>query len=516
MMNLHEMLLNTRRMAPATLAACVLCCGAASAQTPKQDQRQLVLKDVSVVDTHTGHVEPGMNVVIEGGKIVRVSRQSIKLGRSSQVVDGTGKFVVPGYWEMHAHPLDSAQRADNLALMLANGITGFRQMSGSDALLAERRAVTLMPTSDTPELLAMPGSILLRNNAGTIPQAIAEVDKQKAEGANFIKTIEVPVPVFFAALDQATKDGLIYDGHLSTAVDAVKASEAGMRAIEHLGPQELILIGCSTDEVAIRVAVAQRAQAGAPNMASAITNLNRVAAANPTLLRAIADPTGFTRLQHVLDTYSDEKCHRVAKVFATHKTWQVPTLVRLRTAEFGDDPLYSSDPNLKYVDMGTRELWAGILTQFSAQITAANKETLRQFYAMQLKLAKVFEDEGVPMLAGSDFGGMWLVAGFSLHQEFDQLALAGLTPLRVLQMTTLNAAQFLGRESTDGSVAGGMNANLVLLSGNPVASVQNLHKITGVVHDGKFYSTEALAGLKHKVLDDMAATPKEAAQKVTP
>ena len=461
----------------------------------------LLLTHVTIVDTHTGKLMPGMSIAVDGGRITKIGPAGTLLAKgSARRMDLTGKFVVPGYWEMHGHPIDSPDRADNLALMLATGITGVRQMSGSDALLKERKDGTLMPATDTPELLAMPGSILLRGNAGTVPIAIAEVDKQKVEGADFIKTIDVTPQVFFAALDEATKQGLLYDGHLSPGVDAVKASEAGMRVIEHLGPMETILISCSTDEAGIRQAMAARAaaaaQAPAPPPAA---SLSKNATSNPVLTRSLADPTALSRTQHILDTYSEEKCRNVAQVFATHKTWQVPTLIRLRTAEFGDDPLYRNNPNLQYVSPSTRKLWNSIAQQFTAKMGPADRETLMQMFALQMKVAKLFDDAGVPMLAGSDFGGMWLVAGFSLHQEFDLLAQAGFTPLRVLQMTTLDGARLLGREDHAGSVEEGKNANLVVLDGNPIETVQNLHQVYAVVRGGNYYSKDALDGLKQKV-----------------
>ena len=412
-----------------------------------------------------------------------------------------GKYVVPGYWEMHAHPLDSPDRADNLTLMLANGITGVRQMSGSDALLKERRDGTLMPPSDVPELLAMPGSVLLRGNSGTIPMAIAEVDKQKSEGADFIKTIDVTPPVFFAALDEATKQGLIYDGHISPGVDIVKASEAGMRVVEHLGPTEMILISCSTDEAAIRQEVAERlaASAAKPPTAPPPASLAKAATANPYVARQNADPRALSRMQHILDTFSKQKCRKVAAGFAAHRTWQVPTLIRLRTMELGDDPIYRDDPNLQYVGPATRQLWSSVLQQYTETMTPADRATLQQLSAVDLKIAKIFNDAGVPLLAGSDFGGMWLVAGFSLHQEFDLLAQAGFTPLKVLQMTTLDGAQLLGREDRAGSVEEGKGANLVILDANPIASVASLHQVYGVVRAGRYYSTNALNGLKQRV-----------------
>ena len=488
---------------------CVLAGVGAFAQT-NAVTTGVVLNGVNVVDTHTGKVTTGMAVAVDGGKISAIGRAGSLVARgSARRVQAQGKYIVPGFWEMHAHPIDSPDRVDSLTLMLANGITGFRQMSGSDAFLEQRREGTLMPKADAPELLAMPGSILLRGNAGTVPMAVAEVQKQKAEGADFIKTIDVTPPVFFAALEEATRQGLLYDGHLSPGVDAVKASEAGMRVIEHLGPMETLMISCSTDEAGIRAAMAQRAAAAAQKPAPPpATALNKAATSNPMLMRALADPGYLTRLQHVIDTYSDEKCRKVAAVFVAHNTWQVPTLIRLRTADFGDDPSYRDDPNLRYIAPATRQMWQSLAQQFSATMTPGDRETLKQFEALQLKMAKQFSDAGVKMLAGSDFGGIWLVAGFSLHQEFDLLAKAGFTPLQVLQMTTLDGAELLGRQATAGSVEVGKDANLVLLDGNPIESVQNLHKVNAVVRGGRYYSQEDLAALKQRVQDDIASRPQ--------
>lgn len=501
------------------MSLCLLAMGSIWAQRATV-RSGLLLTNVTIVDTRTGKLTPGMSIAIEGGKITRIGRAgTLSASGATQSIDAKGKFVVPGFWEMHAHPIDSPDRADNLMLMLANGVTGVRQMSGSDALLKQRNDGTLMPAADAPELLAMPGSILLRGNAATIPMVIAEVDKQKAEGADFIKTIDVTPPVFFAALDEATKQGLLYDGHLSPGVDAVKASEAGMRVMEHLGPVETILIGCSTDEASIRQALAARAAAAAqgPPPAGAMA-LTKNATSNPILTRSLADPTALARTQHIIDTYSEEKCRKVAQVFAAHRTWQVPTLIRVRTSEFGDDPLYRNDPNLRYIGPATRQLWASIADQFTSRMGPSDRETLKQMFALQMKLAKLFADAGVPMLAGSDFGGMWLVPGFSLHQEFDLLAQAGLTPLKILQMTTLDGAKLLGRESRSGSVDEGKDGDLVVLDGNPMESVENLHRISAVVRGGKYYSKDALGALKKKVethMESAQAAPVPAA-KATP
>jgi imidazolonepropionase-like amidohydrolase len=127
------------------------------------------------------------------------------------------------------------------------------------------------------------------------------------------------------------------------------------------------------------------------------------------------------------------------------------------------------------------------------------RATDREAYQRQMALTKLFDDTGVRMTVGTDGGGQ--APGQSIHQEFDELAKTGLSPLKILQMTTLNPADVLGRTATMGSIEVGKNADIVLLDGNPVECVQNLHSISGVVPAGFYYS--------HADLDALRARAKE-------
>jgi imidazolonepropionase-like amidohydrolase len=468
---------------------------------------KLIFSDVTIVDTHDGKLTPGATIVIEDGKITKIVRSGkIDAAANAQHIDGKGRFVVPGFWDMHAHPFNNANLADNLTLMLAYGITGVRQMAGSPQLLEAREEGKLIPSTPAPELLALPGDLLLPTNAGTPEAAVAEVQKQKKEGADFIKTIQVSPDAFFASLAEANRQGLPYEGHLSLGVSATKASEAGMRAIEHLGAGEGMLVDCSSDEAAVRQAITSQpaltSAAQAASGAAAILN-QKIGLASPVLASSLSDPGYIQQTQHLIDTYSEPKCRALAQTFIDHQTWQTPTLIRLRTAAFADDPFYSSNPDLHYASPESLQLWHTVAERYS-RLSPEAQATLHSAFALQMKITQLFDEAGVQMLAGSDCGGsVWEVFGASLHEEFDLLAQAGLSPLKVLQMTTLNGARFYDRQATAGSVDEGKEANLVLLDANPVESVQNLHKVYAVVRGGKFYSTDALKALKQKVAEDL-------------
>jgi hypothetical protein len=281
-----------------------------------------------------------------------------------------------------------------------------------------------------------------------------------------------------------------------------------MASIEHLGPRDGILLGCSSDEVELRRIIAanppKKQQLAGPIPEAVI----RRAVANPTLF---TDPAEFLRYDRVVDTFSEEKFEQLAALFVAGGTWQVPTLIRLRTQERGDDRGYRNDPNLRYVPLAARQMWEELALQFEATISAATRDTLDRLFALQLRIVKPLKDAGVKMMAGSDLGGGWVLPGFGLHAEFDLLAKTGLSPLEILQMTTRDGAEFLGRESRMGSVAEGKDANLVLLDGNPVASVEHLHAISAVVRGGVYYGTDDLTSMKQKTEARLAALPPPSA-----
>jgi hypothetical protein len=275
-----------------------------------------------------------------------------------------------------------------------------------------------------------------------------------------------------------------------------KAADEGMTGIEHLGPKESVLLGCSTDEAALRRVIAATPPKAPPSASGpGPADIALRATTNPIMA---TDPIEFDLMQRVVKTYGDDKCRALAKRFVKDGMWMTPTLIRLRTMEFGDDPNYRHDPNLRYVPAKTRQLWEEMAQQFPQIVTPDRRAMLKRFWGLQLRLTKLLEETGVPMMAGTDAGGAghWDISGFSLHQEFDLLHQAGLEPLTILQMTTLNGAKFLHREDRMGSVAVGKDANLVLLDANPVASEANLHRINAVVRSGTFYSTDALEKLK--------------------
>ena len=464
----------------------------------------LVLSGVTVVDTRTGNLTTNRAVQIVRGKIQRIVPAGTAL--SGEVIDAAGKFLIPGFLDMHTHVLQQEHAIEaSSALLLAHGVTGIRQMAGTTEMLRKRRDGTLSLGEHAPELLTLCGEILTPLNAGTPEAGVAEVKRQKAEGTDFIKTIFVSPKTFFATLEEANRQGLPYDGHMSPGVSLTKASKHGMAAIEHLGPTELTLISTSTKEWLINLILRFKPPPSPDLSPNAMEKAGRIMIANPILGRLNTDPDALTKTKRLIDSYSDSKARKLSATFVQHGTWQCPTLIRDATMRLGDDPKYTQSSALRYVDASKRTFWDSVAKMFSQKVSASGRDTLKRLGEMELKLTRTYDECGVKMMTGTDFGGGWVIPGVSLHQEFDLLEQAGLTPLRVLQMTTLRGAEFLKRESTMGTVEEGKNANLVLLDSNPVESIGNLHQVHAVIRAGAFYPKQALEEIKEQVAGRLVA-----------
>lgn len=464
-----------------------------------QPAPRLRIEGATIVDPRDGRLVPDMVIETEGGRIVAVARTgTLTASPSIRRIDARGTFVVPGYNNMHVHALDR-DRTGALALMLADGTTGMRQMSGTDEDLADRREHRLPLTGDTPALLAMPGPVLIPFNAGSPDEARREVARQKAAGADFIKVAMLGPDAFWAALAASRQAGLPIVGHLQPGIDPARAARAGFRSIEHLGPGDPIWIACSTDRGALFAESAAHPMMKAPPVH--IPYLDRfVMWRLQTLLinpAAFAKPADIARLGQAIATYDPARCATLARIFIAHGTWNVPTLVRLRNQYLADDPAYQHDPYLRYMPQSNIDSWREVTRKFAA-MPPATRATYRAVYAHALMLTKLFSDLGVPMMTGTDGGG-YSSPGQSLHQEFDELARAGIAPLKILQMTTTAPAAFLGRTATMGRVAVGYDADLVLLDGNPVESEANMKRIAGVVRAGHYHGRRNLAAIRARV-----------------
>lgn len=466
------------------LALLLLALPARSAPQPQQAPRPLVFTHATVIDATGAPPQSDRTVVITGDRITEIGQsKDVGVPQGAQVVDATGKFMIPGLWDMHVHWL----HRDYLPLFPANGVTGIRIMWGlpmhhqwrqeiaQGALRGPRMAIASSIVDGQPPI--WPGSTAVKDAA----EGRQAVIQAKQAGAEFIKVYSrLSREAYFAIADEAKKQGIPFAGHVPAAVSVAEASDAGQQSIEHFTN---VLEACSTHEEELR-----------RKSAEALTNL-------PEGQKFPSRATLRSLIRQMLDTFSPEKANSLAARFARNHTWQCPTLTVLRNMAFIQDPAIHNDPRIKYMPPGMATGWDPKGDFRLQDRTEEDYELSRESYRKLKELIGPMRRAGVEFLAGTDVLNPYCFPGFSLHDELGLLVEAGLSPMESLQAATLNPARFLGKEKVLGTVEKGKIADLVLLDASPLADINNTRKIDAVVMGGQLFAKAELA----KMLADIEA-----------
>jgi len=454
--------------------------------------QSVVITHVNVVDVTSGHILSNMTLTIERGKIQSI-RPTDKQPASGQAFDATGKFVIPGLWDMHQH-FEGQPSEREFDMNIANGVLGIRNMGGVAEEVLEARDRIVKGEIFGPQMFAC-GPILDGPNPTNPPFSLAvhdvadarrAVQSVKAMRADCIKVHDgIPDDAYFAIADESRKVGLPLVGHVPVRVHVRDASNAGQRSIEH----QVVFLGASTVEDEIM---------NSDKNEDVFTEAMRTK--NFSLIpESIAKKGNYS-----LDHFSDERTNELFRLFAKNGTYLTPTLVTERALTFVDDFDKAGDSRLKYVPASQREWWhpeKGMLTRYRTPAYIAFRK--RQF-AKALEQVPVAYRDGVQFLAGTDCLIPYVFPGFSIHDEIALFAQAGLTPLQALQTATLNPARFLGIENLEGTVETGKAANLVLLEGDPLKEIRNTTRIFAVVVRGKLLDRKALDALLQQAAEAAA------------
>jgi imidazolonepropionase-like amidohydrolase len=468
----------------------LILCAAAFFLVVSASSAQLAITHVTVIDGSGRVQQPEQTILIEKGRIAAVGPVAlVKLPSHGQIIDGSGKYAIPGLWDMHVHlagvsadPAWSKQVL--LPLLLANGITGVRDMGGDLEILATWRRETESGALIGPRIIAS-GPWLAGGGKKTSEQfpvanaeeARAAVRELRRRGADFIKVIALPSrDAFFAAADEAKKENIPFAGHLPVEISALEASNAGIRSIEHLYYSAFAL-SCSSKEDELRKSLTEKGKRGAAGIW------------NEILLEAEA-------------TYDPEKAKALWRVLQKNNTWLTPTLASLDITAHPENDR-PEDPLLAFVPHKLAKEWRDSLGDQDLKKRAAS---LWSVAANDWKLTGEMHQAGVALLAGSDSLDPFVFPGDSLHRELAELVRAGFTPAEALRAATLGAAEFLGRQHELGTIEKGNIADLVLLDANPLEDIGNTRKISVVIRSGKY--------LDRAALDKLLAEAKSAAAAV--
>jgi imidazolonepropionase-like amidohydrolase len=408
--------------------------------------------DVSVVPMDTERILAHHTVVVHNGVISVVGHVSTTpIPDGAHIIDGSGKFLMPGLADMHVH----ISNEDEFLLFIANGVTTVRDMFGNEDRLAWRAAVErgdiLGPTIYTsgPIIDGNPpwieGSVVVE----TAEEAELEVVREKAAGYDFIKVYDLLSPdAYNGIVEAARKHGIPVVGHVPDAVGLSGVLAAGQASIEHLRGYGAALA---------------------------------------------ADPDKVTHGSEDWAMADTSRMQSLAEATYEVGVWNCPTLVvGQKWVQPEEQRALFARPVMRYIAPAVRDEWnpgSSYLSSFPAEKLAAVERSHKE----RLLMTRALLRSGASLLLGTDCGNPFVVAGFSAHEELANLADAGLTPYEALQTGTRRPAEFLTASGEFGVIAAGARADLILTDGNPLEDIGVAAEPAGVMVRGVWLTSEELA-----------------------
>jgi hypothetical protein len=420
------------------------------ARTPKAP---VAIVHARLFDAVARVMQPAQTIVVTGDRISAVGDDgAVAIPPGAEIIDASGKTLLPGLWDMHVHLED----ADGL-LHLAAGVTTVRDLANdTDELLARRArfdAGTLLGPRviaagfiDGPGPFAGPSSVLV----STRDQARAAVENYASRGYEQIKVYSSLDPSLFSTIVRtAHQRGLRVSGHVPYGMTAEQMVKDGADELQH---------------------------------------------ANFLFLNFLADsgvdtrtPARFTAVARRAGTI-DLRSERVRRFIALLKEKNVvvdPTLnifeqmftARVGTLDQGSLPVATRLP-----PVARRSLLAGGLP-----MTPSQEPSYRASFIAMERLVRLLHEAGVPLVAGTDAS-----AGFSLHRELELYAEAGIPNLDILYIATLGAARVMKRDAELGSIVPGKRADLLLVDGDPSMRMRDIRRADLVMKNGVRYIPDSL------------------------
>jgi len=420
-------------------------------------KHDIVISNVNIVDVKTGKTLNNRTVAIDSNRISAIYDNEIVGSVSTIVIDGKGKYLIPGLWDMHAHYKLGHDDLD--PLLIANGITGIREMWGDTPEFVKVPEKTHSKGIVSPDVYLsgdlidgnppnFPGSLVVT----TPDEAVDAVKKQIDKKVDFIKVYSMLTEdCFMAIAKEARKRNISFAGHIPNNVSIYTAINAGMASSEHLYG---FLEGCLP-----------------PNYYNE----------NP--------PKSMDEFK---SRFPERRFDSLCSLLAKSSMWLCPTLTVNRAMSYLNDSTFTNDSRIAYIPGFITEMWNQKMNPYTKTEIDNFANSRRERYLFELSLIGKMNEKGVKFLAGTDFPNPYVYPGFSLHDELSLMVKGGMPALDALRSATINPAIFMNKKADFGSVELGKLASLVLLNKNPLENIENTKTIETVIVRGKVYSRKAL------------------------
>lgn len=421
-------------------------------QLTLRNDKPVAITNVNVFDSKTGKVIAGQTVVSEGGKITQVGKaKSVKAPANATLIDGSGKMLLPGLWDNHAH----YQKAQGL-YHIAGGVTNIKDMA-NEVDLPETKKKVDADILLGPDISIMSGFIDFAGPyAGptgkivkTLEEGLAAVNYYADNGYQQVKLYSsIPVEWVKPLAAEAHKRGLKVCGHIPSFMTAERAVNDGYDQIIHLNMIMLNFLGDSLDTRSMGRFIKVAERAGNINLNS--PEVKRFV----KLLKdrkIIVDPTAAI--------FEDMFTHEPGKLAP------------------GYDPVVNMLPP-EY----RRGLYLGGLPTMKG-----HEAQYKKSFDNMLGMLKLLYTNGITFVPGTDD-----FPGFALHRELELYVKAGVPTKEVLQKATWISAQVANKDSEVGSIEVGKKANLILVAGDPTKNISDIRKVEYTMKGGRLYDNKKL------------------------
>ena len=436
-------------------------------------QHTILIRNINLVDVEKGIIRPHAAVLIRDSTITAIS-YTAAVPSADTVIDGAGRYLIPGLWDMHTHIWN-----DELffPLLVANGVTGIRGMFENIQIADGWKKKMAEGKIDGPEMrLAGP---IVDGPKPIWPGSVAvkdPVDGRRAVDSlknilhtDFIKVYSrLPRDSYFAIADEAKKIGIPFAGHVPYVISVTEAAKAGQKSQEHLYG----FLEAASDSADYLLKVQQG-----------------------IIKDSVMQNDRAYRRRFLFRTFNAARLQSILREIKQYDTWICPTLTVDHAIANLDDTSLLNDPRAQYIGRFIRGSWDARKDFRFKSLTPEIYLTLKKEFEFSLQIVKAMQDAGIPLLAGTDFPNPFCYPGFSLHEEMQWMVKAGLTPSQALQTATINPARYFRIEQQSGSVAVGKMASLVILDADPLSDIGNTQKISTVILRGKVFDRPALDAL---------------------
>ena len=438
----------------------------------------IVIENITLIDAKNG-TRTNQTVSIENGVIQSIGSAKLDM-EDSQIIDGEGKYLIPGLWDAHVHLtfIPEIDHETHFKLYLKNGVTSIRDTGAILSKLQPSLNFIEENPNTTPRLFyagplidgadrvykgmepGFPNLSIGIDETSNIPEV---VDGLLKEGVTFLKSYEMLTrETYLELLKVAGQNGLRVTGHVPLSIDLEEAIEAGLGGMQHVRNMDL---ACAKDADNL---LGDR-QGSLENEASIAGS-------------ALRTHIHSSQRYYAIDNTDDERCLRIIMKLSEYGVFQTPTL----TINTFDSRRFYADPKWRetYQELpeAAENNWMqGSLKLANIEVT----ENAKKFDAWSLSLVNKMHQEGVKIIAGTDTPIGYLTPGYSLHKELELLSEAGLSNMDVLRSATITPAEFFGMENQMGTIEVGKLADLVILDKNPLMSISNTQSIHRVIVKGQ-------------------------------